>query len=290
MRRTLLSTLAAAPLLGVAPARAAGAFVDTDDGQRLFFRDVGAGKPVVFVHGWTLCSEIWRAQLDWLNACGLRAIAYDRRGHGQSSKPLAGYDSDRLTADLANLLDRLDLEDVTLVAHSMGSGEAVRYLARYGQARIARLLLVAPTTPYALKTPDNPDGVDKAVYDKLASALMADRDAYMRAGLPAFLGPAPDPMLVDWAMAIALQAAPQAQLQCLRSFTETDFRRDLAAVTVPTLIQYGTADSPITPVNASRTHRGIAGSRLEIYEGAPHALFITDLERFNRDLLHFTRS
>jgi len=290
MRRTLLSTLAATPLLAATPARAATGFVETDDGQRLFFRDVGAGKPVLFIHGWTLSSEIWTAQLDWLAARGLRTVAYDRRGHGQSSRPLAGYDSDRLTADLAALLDRLDLKDVTLVAHSMGSGEAVRYLARHGRARIARLLLVAPTTPFALKTRDNPDGVDKAIYDRMAAALVADRDAYMKAGLPAFLGPAPDPGLVEWAMTIALQAAPQAQLQCLRSFTETDFRGDLAGVAVPTLIQYGTADAPIMPANARRTQQGIAGSRLEIYEGAPHALFITDLERFNRDLLHFTRS
>ena len=290
IRGTILSTLAAAPILATGPARAAHGVVETDDGQRLFFREAGAGTPVVFIHGWTLSSEIWSAQLDWLAARGLRALAYDRRGHGQSSRPVAGYDSDRLTADLATFLDRLDLKDVTLMAHSMGGGEAVRYLAQHGRTRIARLLLVAPTAPYALKTPDNPDGVDKAIYDKMAEALVVDRIAYMQAGLAAFLGPAPDPALVDRAMTIALQAAPQAQLQCLRSFTETDFRGDLGAVTVPTLIQYGTADSPITPVNARRTHQGIAGSRLEIYEGAPHALFMTDLERFNRDLLHFTRS
>ncbi len=276
--------------MATGPADATDGFVETDDGQRLFFRDAGTGTPVVFVHGWTLSSEIWSAQLDWLAARGLRAVAYDRRGHGQSSRPLAGYDFDRLAADLAILLDRLDLKNVTLVAHSMGSGEAVRYLVRQGRARIARLLLVAPTTPYALKTPDNPDGVDKAIYDRMAAALVADRAAYMQAGLTAFLGAAPDPVLAGRAMTIALQAAPQAQLQCLRSFIETDFRGDLWAVTVPTLIQYGTADAPIMPVNARRTHQGIAGSRIEIYEGAPHALFMTDPERFNRDLLHFTRS
>ena len=166
----------------------------------------------LFIHGWTLSSEIWSAQVDWFAARGLRALAYDRRGHGQSSRPVAGYDSDRLTADLATSVDHLDLKDVTLVAHSMGSGEAVRYLAQHGRTRIARLLLVAPTTPYALKTPDNPDGVDKAIYDTMAEALVADRIAYMQAGLAAFLGPAPDPGLVDRAMTIALQAAPQAQV------------------------------------------------------------------------------
>jgi non-heme chloroperoxidase len=288
-RRTLLTSLAAAPLVA-GSARAASAFVQTSDGQQLFYRDAGTGKPVVFVHGWTLSSAIWRGQLDWLADRGLRAVAYDRRGHGQSTKPESGYDYERLSSDLATLLDRLDLNDVTLVGHSMGSGEVVRYLARHGAARIARVLLVAPTTPYALKTGDNPEGVDKAVYDKLVAALQANRPAYLTAGMPGFLGPHPDGATVDWAMAIALQTTLRAQVECLRALSETDFRLDLKAVTVPTRIVYGTADAPIIPVHARRTHAGIAGSRLETYEGAPHALFVTDRDRFNDELLAFTRS
>jgi non-heme chloroperoxidase len=288
-RRTVLCSLAAAPLIA-GTARAASAFVQTRDGQQLFYRDIGTGKPVVFVHGWTLSSAIWRGQLDWLAERGLRAIAYDRRGHGQSTKPESGYDYETLSDDLATLLDRLDLREVTLVGHSMGSGEVVRYLARHGIARVARVLLVGPTTPYALKTDDNPDGLDKAIYDRLIAALRADRPAYMAAGMPAFLGAQPDRATVDWAMAIAMQATLNAQVQCLRAFSETDFRPDLAAVTVPTRIVYGTADAPIIPVHARRTHQGIAGSRLEIYEGAPHALFVTDRDRFNHELLEFIRS
>jgi non-heme chloroperoxidase len=288
-RRTVLCSLAAAPLIA-GTARAASAFVQTRDGQQLFYRDIGTGKPVVFVHGWTLSSAIWRGQLDWLAERGLRAIAYDRRGHGQSTKPESGYDYETLSDDLATLLDRLDLREVTLVGHSMGSGEVVRYLARHGIARVARVLLVGPTTPYALKTDDNPDGLDKAIYDRLIAALRADRPAYMAAGMPAFLGAQPDRATVDWAMAIAMQATLNAQVQCLRAFSETDFRPDLAAVTVPTRIVYGTADAPIIPVHARRTHQGIAGSRREIYEGAPHALFVTDRDRFNHELLEFIRS
>ena len=288
-RRTLLASLAAAPLIA-GPARAGSAFVQTRDGQQLFYRDAGTGKPVVFVHGWTLSSAIWRGQLEWLSNKGLRTVAYDRRGHGQSTKPASGYDYDTLTGDLAAVLDRLDLRDVTLVGHSMGGGEVVRYLARHGTARIARVLLIAPTTPFALKTADNPEGIDKAIYDKFVAALQADRPAYFRAGIPAFLGKNADPETVDWVLAIAAQATVQAEVECLRSFSETDFRPDLKAVTVPTRIVYGTADSPIAPVNARRTHEGIAGSRLEIYEGAPHALFVTDRDRFNNELLEFTRS
>ena len=219
-----------------------------------------------------------------------RAVAYDRRGHGQSTKPANDYDYDTLSDDLASVLDRLDLHGVTLVGHSMGGGEVLRYLARHGAARIARVLLVAPTTPYALKTADNPEGIDKAVYDKFVAALETDRPAYFKAGIPAFLGKNADPATVDWALAIAAQATVQAEVACLRSFSETDFRPDLKAVTVPTRIVYGTADSLNTPVNARRTHEGIAGSRLETYEGAPHALFVTDRDRFNQELLDFTRS
>jgi pimeloyl-ACP methyl ester carboxylesterase len=285
-RRTLLAATAAS-VISPSLARAA---IETRDGQTLFTLDKGAGRPVVLIHGWTLSSAIWAAQTDWLASNGLRAIAYDRRGHGQSSKPAGGYDYDSLVADLATLMERLDLRDTVLVGHSMGAGEVVRYLARHGTARVGRVVLVAPTTPYQLKTDDNPQGVDRAVYDKIVAALQADRTAYLANGSPAFLGRDPDPMLVDWAMGIALQAALQAQIGCLRAFAETDFRPDLAAVTVPTLILYGTADSPITPVNARRTQAGIAGSRLEIYEGAPHALFVTEPDRFNRDLLAFARS
>jgi non-heme chloroperoxidase len=288
-RRTLLASIATAPLIA-GTAHAASAFVQTRDGQQLFYRDIGTGTPVVFVHGWTLSSAIWRGQLDWLAEKGLRAVAYDRRGHGQSTKPESGYDSETLASDLATVLERLDLKEVTLVGHSMGSGEVVRYLARHGTARVARVMLVGPTTPYALKTDDNPEGLDKSIYDKLIAALKADRPAYMTAGMPAFLGAHPDRATVDWAMEIAMQATLQAEVQCLRAFTETDFRPDLKAVTVPTRIVYGSADSPIISIHARRTHQGIAGSRLEIYEGAPHALFVTDRDRFNRELLEFTRS
>jgi pimeloyl-ACP methyl ester carboxylesterase len=244
----------------------------------------------VFIHGWTLSSAIWGLQLGTLASQGLRAIAYDRRGHGQSSKPEAGYDYETLTGDLATLLDELDLDDVVLVGHSMGAGEVVRYLARHGSKRVGRVMLVAPTTPYAIQTDDNPQGVDRAIYDGMVAALQSDRYAYLAAGAPGQLGRNATPELIEWTMSIALQAAPQAQIGCLRAFSETDFRPDLPAVTVPTLIVYGTADSPIVPIDARRTQAGIAGSRLEIYDGAPHALFVTDAGHFNRNLIQFART
>jgi pimeloyl-ACP methyl ester carboxylesterase len=289
-RRTLLAATAASIAAPGAAPSLAHAALETRDGHRLFYVDKGVGRPVVFIHGWTLSSAIWTAQTDFVAAQGLRAIAYDRRGHGQSSKPETGYDYETLAVDLATLLERLDLRDVVLVGHSMGGGEVVRYLARHGAGRVGRVVLVAPTTPYQLKAEDNPQGVDRTVYDKMVAALQTDRHGYLAAGAPGLLGSNAEPALVDWAMSIALQAAPQAQIGCLRALAETDFRHDLAAVTMPTLILYGSADAPITPVNARRTEAGIAGSRLEIYEGAPHALFVTEQDRFNRDLLAFARS
>jgi pimeloyl-ACP methyl ester carboxylesterase len=288
-RRTLLSSIAAAVLPPTAT-QAAGNFIETNDGQRLFVRDVGSGRPVVLIHGWTLSSEIWKGQIDGLAAQGLRAIAYDRRGHGQSSKPETGYDYERLAADLANVIDKLDLKDVILVGHSMGAGEVVRYLSRHGNHRIARVMLVAPTTPFPLKTADNPEGVDGAIFDKQVAALQADREAFFNAGTGAFMGANPAPDLQAWARTIARQASVPAEVQCLRAYSTTDFRPEMKAVAVPTLIVYGTADAPIAPVNARRTHAAIAGSRLEIYDGAPHAVFLTDAERFNRDLLAFARN
>lgn len=279
-RRTVIASLLAAPFIARS-ARAAGTFIDTADGQRLFYRDTGQGKPVVFIHGWTLSSEIWTGQTDWLAHQGLRAVAYDRRGHGQSSKTDAGYDYDTLATDLATLLERLDLEQVTLVGHSMGAGEVMRYLARHGGRRIARLLLVAPTTPEPL---------DPTIADKLVAALGANRERYLAAGAPGLLGRNAEPLLVEWALSIALQAAPQAQIGCLRAFAGTDFRPDMKSVTHPTMIVYGSGDAPVAALNAQRTHAAIAGSRLEIYQGAPHALFLTDTERFNRDLLQFAGS
>ncbi len=151
-------------------------------------------------------------------------------------------------------------------------------------------MFVAPTTPYALKTADNPEGTDRRVFDQLAAALAADSKAYLAAGAPGLLGKDAAPETVKWALDMAYQADPRALEKCLRSFSETDFRSDLRALQVPTLVVYGSGDLPSMASNARRTGAAIAGSRVEVYEGAPHGLFITDRERFDDDLLRFIRS
>ena len=288
-RRTLLASLAASAL-PASTARATSGFMTTADNRRLAYLDRGRGAPVVFIHGWSLGSAIWSLQTDWLAERGLRAVAYDRRGHAGSDNPADGYDFDTLAADLAAVLDQLDLNDVTLVGHSMGAGEVARYLARHGHKRIARTLLVAPTTPFALKTADNPDGIDRAVYDKIVATLEADPPASLAAGAPGFFGRGAEPEMVEWGLSIARQASVPALVKCLRAFSETDFRADMRAFTMPTLIVYGTGDVPSMAKNAARTAALIAGSRVASYEGAPHGLFLTDPACFNRDLLEFIRS
>jgi non-heme chloroperoxidase len=288
-RRTLLASLTASALLA-STARATSGFMTTADNRRLAYLDRGRGAPVVFIHGWSLGSAIWSLQTDWLAERGLRVVAYDRRGHAGSDKPADGYDFDTLAADLAAVLDQLDLNDVTLVGHSMGAGEVARYLARPGRKRIARTLLVAPTTPFALKTADNPDGIDRAVYDKIVATLEADPPTYLAAGAPGFFGRGAEPEMVEWGLSIARQASVPALVKCLRAFSETDFRANMRAFTMPTLIVYGTGDVPSMAKNAARTAALIAGSRVAPYEGAPHGLFLTDPARFNRDLLEFIRS
>jgi pimeloyl-ACP methyl ester carboxylesterase len=140
-------------------------FIETSDGTRLHYQDRGEGEPIVFIHGWTLGADVWERQTTGLAAQGLRCVAYDRRGSGDSGRPVDGYDYDTLADDLAALMERLDLRGATLVGHSMGGGEVARYVARHGTGRVARAVFVAATTPFLLRTEDNPDGVDRAVFD-----------------------------------------------------------------------------------------------------------------------------
>jgi non-heme chloroperoxidase len=289
-RRTLIASLAASSLAAASASRAADGFVDTPDGQEIAFRDTGTGTPVVFLHGWSLAGAIWQPQVDFLAARGHRVVVYDRRGHGRSTKPQSGYDFDTLSDDLAAVLARTGVTNATLVGHSMAGGEIARYFARHGGQHIARTVFVAPTTPYALKTADNPEGTDRRVFDQLAAALAADSKAYLAAGAPGLLGKDAAPETVKWALDMAYQADHGALGKCLRSFSETDFRSDLRALQVPTLVVYGSGDLPSMASNARRTGAAIAGSLVEVYEGAPHGLFITDRERFDDDLLRFIRS
>lgn len=267
-------------------------FVNTENHVQLFYRDWGAGEPVVFCAAWALSSIAWQYQMIGVVDSGRRAVSYDRRGHGRSDD--AGeYDYDALADDLAAVLEGLDLHGVTIVTHSMGGGEAVRFLSRHGAARVDRLVLVAPTTPFLLKTPDNPDGVDHGFFAErrdewrrdFAQWVSANEDAYFGDGLP---GCSVSPLVRDWTKADMLNTSLNAVIEFQRSSVQTDFRDELAKLTLPTLIIHGDADaSAPLPLTGSRTAALIPNSRLIVYQNAPHALYLTHRERLNRDLLAF---
>jgi non-heme chloroperoxidase len=290
-RRTATTSLAAAAVAALVtggrpteaqrPGRARPSFIETDDGANLFHVDWGTGKPVLFTHAWGLNADIWEYQLVELVDQGLRCVAYDRRGHGRSSDPGRGYDYDRLADDLAAVINQLDLTDVTLVAHSMGNGEAVRYLRRHGSARIARLVMLSTIPPQS--TSD---------FSPLIAGLKQDRPAFFAKGVAAFTGghPAISLAMTEWVIAQFMRASPKATIACMHSIARGDFRADMRAVTVPTLIAHGGKDM-VNPLDttAQKVAEVIPGSTLKVYEGAPHGLVITHRDRLARDILAFAR-
>lgn len=269
--------------------------IDSATGEELTiaYSDYGKGKPVILIHGWPLSREMWEYQLEDLVNAGLRVIKYDRRGFGKSSKPWDGYDYDTLTDDLAALIDQLDLHDVTLVGFSMGGGEAVRYISRYGTDRIDKLVLISAITPYLTKSDNNPDGVDQSVFTDMMEQMQKDRIGFLDDFGKTFFGvtmlshPVSAPLL-DYYRMLASHATARSTQQCAIAFASTDFRQDLAAVNIPTLIIHGDADKTV-PIEASanRTAGLIEGCNYVIYEGAPHGLFYTHRERLNADLVSF---
>lgn len=279
-----MSTPSTSPAAPVQPG-----FIRTDDGVALFYRDWGRGKPVVFLSSWSLNSDSWAYQMLALTEHGYRCIAYDRRGHGWSSDPGAGFDFDRLADDLATLLDTLDLRDVTLVGHSMSCGEIIRYLSRHGSHRVSRTVLVGTATPALSRSDDNPDGIDPAVFEAFRSdCLMRDFPKWLEDNIRPFMTADSSADMMGWVKSMALQASMKALLDCHRATTSTDFRRELQEIAVPTLLIHGDLDvsSPLD-ITGRKTAELMPNATLTVYEGAPHGLFLTHMDRFNRDLLTF---
>lgn len=271
-------------------------YVSTEDGTNLYCTDWGSGRPVVLLGTGVMSSRVWEFQASYLAERGLRCVSYDRRGCGRSDWPWSGYDYDTLAGDLAAVLDGLDLREVALVGCGVGAGEAVRHLSRYGADRIDRLVLISPTTPFMMRTDDNPDGVDVALLDGMATAIDADRPRWA-AGLaaPFFGGPGAgpedlpvSPELARWMADLALDSSPRATQEIYRTLFATDQRAETAKVAVPTLVIHGEADlaAPVELCGA-RTAGLIADSSFIRYEGAAHGLFATHADRLNKDILSF---
>jgi non-heme chloroperoxidase len=259
--------------------------IETKDGTRLFCRGWGAGRPIVFIHGWAVNSDIWQYQLAAVSAHA-RCIVFDKRGHGRSDDPGDGYDYDTLADDLAALLDQLDLRDVVLVGHSMGSAEVVRYLSRHRAARVSRLVLISSALPFIMKTADNPGGVDRSVFEGRRQAWMQDMPRFLAENARSFVLPSTSAETVAWIAAMGAQASLKGLIELNHAITETDLRPDVARVSLPTLIIHGEADkSALLDLTGRRTAKMIPRAELKIYEDAPHGLLLTHKERLNEDLI-----
>jgi non-heme chloroperoxidase len=267
--------------------------VMTRDGSQLYVKDWGTGRPVVMIHGWPLSADTFDDLAMAVAGAGLRAIAYDRRGFGRSSQPWSGYDYDTMADDLAAVLDATESHDATLVGFSMGGGEVARYLSRHGDSRISQAVLIGSIVPFMLKTSDNPEGVDQALFDKMATAIRQDRAKFWTTFFNDFYGvgyitqPVSDEVIA-WSAQLAMQASVKATLDCAAAFASTDFRPDLRAFTIPTLIIHGTHDKTV-PIGASArpAAAGIADSILLEYDGAPHGLLASHKERLIDDVVTF---
>ena len=300
-REILTSSTAVVVGAGVAmastkPAQAANAtgapgVITTPDGAQLFYRDWGKGRPILFVATWGLSSEAWQYQMEPISSQGFRCIAFDRRSHGRSSDPGAGYDIDTLAGDLACVIDQLNLRDVTLVGHSLGGAESVCYLTRNGAAHISRLVLIAPTTPFLMRTADNPEGLDPALTARVRAVLSKDCPGTLAANMKPFVISTTSQAMIDWIVGMMTKTSLKALLDCNRALNAADFRQELPKLSLPTLILQGDADvsAPLS-LTGRKTAALIPGAQLKVYEGAPHGLIFTHMDRVNADILAFVQA
>ncbi|MFD1952077.1 alpha/beta fold hydrolase [Sphingomonas arantia] len=270
--------------------------IKTQDGTELYVKDWGSGRPVILLHGWPLTADSWDEHALALANAGHRVIFYDRRGFGRSTQPWTGYDYDTLADDLATVIDQTGAQDATLVGFSMGGGEVARYMSRHAGKGIVQAGLIASVAPYMLKDDSNPHGVDGSVFDGMKAGILKDRPNFMATFAQSFYGvgwissPVSQDVLDDFSRQ-ALMAGLKGTLDCVDAFGRTDFRGDLAAITVPTLVVHGTSDStvPIDPSGRAAA-AGIAQAQMIEYAGAPHGLNVTEKDRLTSDLLAFAKN
>ncbi|TCU51433.1 non-heme chloroperoxidase [Novosphingobium sp. PhB57] len=267
--------------------------IETAGGHSLHVKEMGEGPAVILIHGWPLNGDMWEYQTLALLEAGYRVVTYDRRGFGQSGHPSSGYNYDVFAEDLAAVIDHVGDASVSLVGFSMGGGEIARYLSRYGSGKIDRVALISSVVPYLLKDESNPEGVEQTVFDAMKAGIREDRFDFLQTFAKTFygIGLVSRPVssaLLDWTFALAIMASPKATIECVDAFGRTDFRPDLAAFDVPTLIIHGTSDKtvPIEPAGRAAA-AAISGAQYIEYEGEPHGLFATAPDRLNADLLAF---
>ena len=270
-------------------------YIETKDGTKLYYKDWGSGRPVIFIHGWPLSADSWDDIAMPIVEAGFRAIAYDRRGFGRSDQPYSGYDYDTFADDLVDVMEATQATNATLVGFSMGGGEVARYMSRHGGKDVSSAVLISSVVPFMLKTNDNPKGVPQKVFDEMTEGMKKDRAHFFADFFKDFYGvkflsnPVSNELL-EWSRTVAMQASLMATLASAEAFATTDFRPDLPAFKVPTLIIHGTKDETV-PIDASArpAAKGIAHATLKEYEGEPHGLFATQKKMLITDLLAFLK-
>jgi non-heme chloroperoxidase len=261
----------------------------------LYYEDHGKGRPVVLIHGWPLSGASWERQIPPLLVAGHRVITYDRRGFGNSSQPASGYNYDTFAQDLNTLMTHLDLHDATLIGFSMGGGEVARYLGKHGSGRVSQAVFCSSVPPFLLKTADNPEGVDKSVFDGIEQGILNDRLAFLSQFLADFYnvdklgGKLISPQAVQNSWNVAAGASPIGTLDCVPAWL-TDFRKDLQSIKIPTLVIHGDSDR-ILPITATgkRTHEMVKGSQFVTIQGGPHGCIWTHATQVNQALVDFVK-
>lgn len=271
----------------------------TADGTRLFYKDWGPkdARPIMFHHGWPLSSDDWDSQLLFFLAQGFRVIAHDRRGHGRSAQTDTGNEMDTYAADVAQIAETLDLRDAVHIGHSTGGGEVARYAARAAPGRVAKAVLIGAVPPVMVQSPANPDGIPMSVFDGFRAALAANRAEFFK-GVPAGpfygfnrSGSTVSQGLIDNWWRQGMSGGAKAHYDCIAAFSETDFTKDLQAITVPVLFLHG-EDDQIVPIgnSAYKAIKLVRNGTLKAYPGLSHGLFATHPDLINADLLAFIRA
>jgi len=266
------------------------------DGTKIYYKDWGTGPVVTFSHGWPLSADAWDAQMLFLADHGYRVIAHDRRGHGRSDQTWTGNDMDTYADDLATLLETLNIRGATMVGHSTGGGEVARYIGRHGSHRVAKAVLISAVPPYFAQSASNPEGAPMSVFDGLRASLVADRAQFFKElAMPFFGYNRPGAKVsqgqVESFWRQGMTGSIKGEYDCIKAFSETDFREDLKKMTIPTLLIQGD-DDQIVPIDlASRRQvKTLPHATLKEYAGAPHGLCVTHADQVNADLLAFLKS
>ena len=271
--------------------------ITTKDGVAIFFKDWGSGQPIVFSHGWPLSADDWDAQMLFFVNHGFRVIAHDRRGHGRSTQTAHGHDMDHYADDLAALIKHLDLRDAVHVGHSTGGGEVARYLARHGEGRVAKAVLISAVPPIMVKTAANTGGLPKEVFDGLQAQLAANRAQFYRdfAAGPFYGFNRPgvkvsEGIIQNW-WRQGMMVGAKAHYDGIVAFSQTDFTPDLKKITVPTLVMHGDDDQIVPYADAGPlTAKLVKNASLKTYKGFPHGMCTTHADAINADLLGFIKS